>query len=93
MHMAEKVTCRRCSVLRVNTLCRLYEEGFKESSESSKKQLSTFVNISKKRGYSDGELVLNPNLNNKYVRKICWNISSLLTDQDFVRHGIPLNGK
>ena len=91
--MTEKVTCRRCSVLRVNTLCRLYEEGFNESSESSKKQLSIFVSISKKRGYNDGDLVLSPDLDSKYVRKICWNISSLLTDQDFLRHGIPLNGK
>lgn len=91
--MTDKVTCKRCSVLRVNTLCRLYEEGFRKSSESSRKQLGTFVNISKQRGYNEGDLVLNPDLDYKYVRKICWNISSLLTDQDFVRHGIPLNGK
>ena len=91
--MTEEVTCRRCSVLHVNTLCRLYEEAFIESSESSKKQLSTFVNISKKRGYNDGDLILNPDLDHKYVRKICWNISSLLTDQDFQRHGMPLNEK
>ncbi|MFC1840118.1 hypothetical protein ACFL1N_11100 [Thermodesulfobacteriota bacterium] len=91
--MTEKVTCRRCSVLRVNTLCRLYEEGFIESNEDSRKQLITLVNISKERGYNEGALVLNPDLKKDHVRKICWNISSLLTDKDFNRHGVSLNGK
>ena len=91
--MNEKVTCRRCSVLRVNTLCRLYDEGFTENDESSKKHLKALVLISKERGYSDGDFILNPGLESHYVRKICWNISSLLNDKDFKRLGIPLNGK
>lgn len=90
--MAEKVSCRRCSVLRVNALCRLYEEGFRDGSEQSVKQLKSLVSISKERGYNDGTLVLNPDLEPDYVRRICWNISSLLNDKDFVRLGVSLNG-
>ena len=91
--MTEKVTCRRCSVLRVNTLCRLYEEGYRENDEGSKKQLKSLVNISKERGYDGGDLILNSHLESGEVRKICWNISSLLTDKDFNRNGVSLNGK
>lgn len=91
--MAEKVTCRRCSVLRVNTLCRLYKEGFTESNEDSKRHLKSLVNISKEKGYKEGELVLDPDLELDHVRRICWNISSLLTDQDFHRLGVSLNGE
>jgi len=91
--MPEKVTCRRCSVLRVNTLCRLYDEGFAGSNEISKKHLKSLVGLSKERGYNDGDLILHSNLEGHYVRKICWNISSLLTDKDFKRLGVPLNGK
>lgn len=91
--MAENMSCRRCSVIRVNALCRLYDEGFYEGNERSLKQLTSLTKISLKRGYKDSELILSPGLSSDYVRRICWNISSLLTDQDLNQHGVSFDGR
>jgi hypothetical protein len=91
--MEAEGTCRRCSVLRVNTLCRLYDEGFRDNDERAKKRLRSLVESARKRGYGEGHKVLVPDLPPQIVRKFCWNISSLLTDQDFLRHGVSLDGR
>jgi hypothetical protein len=77
----------------VNVLCGLYEEGFNDNIEQSRKQLQSLVTIAKERGYPDGINILAPSLAADYVRKICWNISSLLTDMDFKRYGVPIDGR
>ena len=86
-------TCRRCSVIRVNALCRLYDEAFQDQNDRAEKQLTSLVKIAKERGYADGIKVLFPSLASDYVRKLCWNVSSLLTDQDFLYHGVNINGR
>jgi len=86
-------TCRRCSVLRVNTLCRLYDESYHDHDERAKKRLRSLVETARKRGYGEGHKVLAPDLPPHDVRRICWNISSLLTDQDFLQHGVSLDGR
>ena len=86
-------TCRRCSVLRVNTLCRLYDESYHDHDERSKKRLRSLVETARKRGYGEGHKVLVPDLPPQDVRRICWNISSLLTDQDFLQLGVSLDGR
>ena len=91
--MTNEGICRRCSVIRVNALCRLYDEAFKDQDERSKEQLQSLVKVAQERGYADGFKVLLPSLAHDYVRRICWNISSLLTDQDFLQHGVSINGR
>ena len=91
--MADDVSCRRCSVLRVNALCRLYDEGFRDKMAQSQTQLKSLIKIAEERGYSYGSKILFPDLAPDQVRRICWNISSLLTDGDFQRLGVTLNGR
>ena len=79
--------------MRVNTLCRLYDEGFNEGNERSLKQLTSLTKVSLKRGYKDSEVILAPGLAPDYVRRICWNISSLLKDQDLIQHGVSFDGR
>ena len=88
--MDKDVSCRRCSVVRVNILCRLYDEGFRDSQDRSKNQLISLIKIAGDRGYPEGRDILTPALSSDHVRRVCWNISSLLTDQDFLRHGVPI---
>jgi hypothetical protein len=57
------------------------------------KQLRSLVETARKRGYEQGQKVLVPDLAPHDVRRICWNISSLLTDQDFLQHGVSLDGR
>ena len=83
-------TCRRCSVTRVNTLCELYEHGFRNGDHQARKNLAKLTQMAMARGYSQGSGVLLPGLSESSVRSLCWNISSLLTDEDMSFVG--LNG-
>ena len=78
--------------MRVNILCRLYDEGFRDMDPRSKTQFESLVRIAKDRGYSDGMRILLPGLAADHVRRVCWNVSSLLTDQDFLNHGVSPDG-
>ena len=89
----DEVTCRRCSIIRVNALCRLYDEGFREENDKAIENLKSLVKIAKERGYPDGVNVLFPSLSHDRVRRLCWNISSLLNDQDFLKNGVKLDGR
>jgi hypothetical protein len=84
--------CRRCSVVRVNLLCGLYEQGFKENDDVARARLKTLVDLAGKRGYRDGASVMYPDLQEEFVRRVCWNISSLLSDDDFSSCGVSVNG-
>jgi hypothetical protein len=55
-------------------------------------QLESLVKAAKDRGYPDGMRILLPDLAPDHVRRICWNISSLLTEQDFLHHGVSYDG-
>jgi len=86
-------TCRRCSVTRVNTLCRLYDEGFCEHNPEARETLKALVKLSADRGYAQGTELLAPSLPGEFIRRICWNVSSLLTEEDFIRSGIDGHGR
>jgi hypothetical protein len=79
-------------VVRVNSLCGLYEQGFRENDDVARGRLRSLVDLAGKRGYRDGASVLYPDLSEEFVRKVCWNISSLLSDEDFSSCGVSLNG-
>lgn len=91
--MKNEGTCRRCSVIRVNVLCDLYDEAFQDHNDRAKKQLQTLIKTAQERGYPDGIKILLPSLAPEYVRKLCWNISSVLNDQDFLKQGINIDGR
>ncbi|MBN1851016.1 MAG: hypothetical protein JW932_20820 [Deltaproteobacteria bacterium] len=78
-------------MIRVNMLCSLYDEAFQEQNNRAKKQLKSLIQTAKERGYSGGVKILIPDLAPDYVRKLCWNISSLLKDQDFSQLGINID--
>ena len=79
-------------MVRVNSLCGLYEQGFKGNDDVARGRLKSLVDLAGKRGYRDGASVLYPDLSEEFVRKVCWNISSLLSDEDFSSCGVSLNG-
>jgi hypothetical protein len=79
-------------VVRVNMLCGLYERGFKEDDEAARGRLKILVDLAGKRGYRDGASVLFPYLSEDFVRRVCWNISSLLSEDDFSSCGVSPNG-
>jgi hypothetical protein len=82
--------CRRCSVVRVNTLCTLYEKGFENGDRAARKSLEALVALAADRGYEEGKRALQAGLDPSVLRPLCWNISSLLTDHDFESRGIDL---
>ena len=82
--------CRRCSVVRVNTLCRLHKQGVEKKDPAARKDLEALVKLAADRGYAGGDRVLRAGLEASVVRSLCWNISSLLTDRDFTTRGIDL---
>ena len=81
-------TCRRCSVTRVNTLCRLYDKAFQDNDARAKKQLAQLSQLAAGRGYDLAGRIMEPGLTEDKVRPLCWNISSLLTDEDLDRMGL-----
>lgn len=85
--------CRRCSVVRVNTLCRLHRQGVEENDPDARKNLEALVRLAAERGYAAGPGVLKDGLEASAVRSLCWNISSLLTDHDFTSRGIDLGAR
>lgn len=76
------ITCRRCSVVRVNTLCRIYDKAYKEGDPKALESLTKLVQLAKERGYPQGMVLLQRGLTSSTIRPICWNVSSVLTDYD-----------
>jgi|GEM_PF-792077 len=91
--MADIQPCRRCSVTRVNVLCELYELANLQGDPHAKKKLEHLVNLARMRGYGEGEKIVKNELPKQTVRSLCWNISSLLTDEDFIRLGLEVSKK
>ncbi|MGD8385861.1 MAG: hypothetical protein PVG49_01875 [Desulfobacteraceae bacterium] len=88
--MEEKAFCRRCSVVRVNTLCRLYEKGIMNGDRRAEEDLRALAKTALGRGYAQANQVLETGLDPSAVRRMCWNISSVLTDRDLEIRGIDL---
>ena len=88
--MDKNRTCKRCSVLRVNALCDLYERAYNHKDEGAEKTLKILVGLAGERGYGPGAQILRDGLAEEAVRALSWNISSVLTDDDLVRVGIKV---
>ena len=82
--------CRRCSVIRVNALCSLYEKGYGENNERALEDLQALVKLAVERGYKEGKELLAPGLEPSIARRMSWNVSSMLEDRDFQIRGIEL---
>lgn len=75
-------TCKRCSVARVNLLCKAYEKAHADRSEPLLAALRQVGNLAKQRGYEGAGVLLVPGMNEKDLRSHCWNISSFLLDEE-----------
>lgn len=82
--------CRRCSVVRVNALCALYEKGYEENDERALEDLKALVKLAAERGYKEGKSLLEPGHDPSVVRRLSWNVSSVLNDRDFEIRGLDL---
>lgn len=85
MDMSEVTTCKRCSLARVNLLAELYEQAFGMEANAADGYLRRLVELAGERGYLDGNRMLAPGLSRSTVRALCWNVSSVLTDEDVKR--------
>jgi hypothetical protein len=83
--MSEFAICKRCSLTRVNLLSDLYDQAFGELSGAADGCLRRLVALAGERGYADGHRMLAPGLPRSTVRALCWNVSSVLTDEDVNR--------
>ncbi|SPD71917.1 hypothetical protein PITCH_A1100016 [uncultured Desulfobacterium sp.] len=88
--MTDIQLCRRCSITRVNLLCQLHEQANMLGDLQAKKTLEHLVHLAGQRGYGEGEQIMRNELPKQTVRSLCWNISSLLTDEDFKRLGLKV---
>jgi hypothetical protein len=86
-------TCKRCSVTRVNVLCELYQRAFVDGDVRAGTDLAKLTALATERGYRQGSEALQPGLSESTVRSLCWNISSLLEDEDLARLGYNSGGK
>ena len=89
--MNKVAICKRCSLARVNLLNELYNQAFGPLSGSSDGHLRRLVELAGERGYRDGKRMLAPDLPRSTVRALCWNVSSVLTDEDVKRLCPSLN--
>jgi len=88
--MLEIRSCKRCSVKRVNALCELFDMANHNNDNSARRALNELINIADKRGYKRGQKVWEVGLSKSEVRSICWNISSLLKDEDLEQLGVEI---
>jgi len=71
----------------------LVEKARDREEPAAKRQLKLLSSMAKERGVSTAGRVLEPGLDDGDVRALCWNISSVLTDEDLERLGISLKKK
>jgi len=62
----------------------------RDREEPAARRLKHLSSRAKERGVSAADRVLEPGLNEGDLRALCWNISSVLTDEDLERLGISL---
>jgi hypothetical protein len=78
-------TCKRCSVARVNLICKAYQKAHGEQGESALSALRKIDDLVKTRGFGGAAMLLLPGLGEKDLRAHCWNISSFLQDEETER--------
>lgn len=78
----EERTCKRCSVIRVNTLYKAYVKAHQDNDPKALHGLREIVTIVKSRGYDEAIRLEKPGLANQRLRAYCWNVSSFLEDDE-----------
>lgn len=84
-------TCKRCSVARVNILCGLYERAFKKNDKKAEQDLTKLIKLAAARGFQEGRSILTEEMDEAEVRAVCWNVSSVLTDDDLEQLGYKVS--
>lgn len=78
-------TCKRCSVARVNTLCKSYQKAHSHQGATTLASIREIAQLAKSRGFDGATVLLTPGLTEKDLRAHCWNISSFLKDEEVER--------
>ncbi|MFH1139239.1 MAG: hypothetical protein V1816_24420 [Pseudomonadota bacterium] len=87
------ITCKRCSISRVNQLCDLYTEAFSHNNRTAWAKLKKLVDLAAARGYGEAIRFMQPDLDYGNIRAYAWNISSLLVDADLQALGLKIPGE
>jgi hypothetical protein len=69
-------------VARVNALVREYTQAHGQANGAGLSRLRQVDALCRSRGYKEGKLLLQPNLSEKSLRALCWNVSSFLQNQE-----------
>ena len=75
---------------RVNILCELVEAMHSNEDADARDKLHQLVSLSIKRGYEEGAKIWKIGPGKNDIRALCWNISSLLEDDDFRKLGFKV---
>ena len=67
---------------RVNALVEAYTQAHGEPNGSGLARLKQIHGLCKSKGFDQGRLLLQPNLKEKQVRALCWNVSSFLQNEE-----------
>ena len=84
------MSCKRCSVKRVNALCELFQKSNDNNDQQARRILNKLIYLADERGYKKGYGIWDASLTRSEIRSICWNISSLLRDEDLEHYGIVI---
>jgi hypothetical protein len=85
-----EIICRRCSIGRVNLLCRLYDQAYGDQNPKALGDLNKLLRLAAGRGYPQGQRAVTDGMDRAKARQIFWNVSSVLTDRDFELLGYTL---
>ncbi|MEW5912192.1 MAG: hypothetical protein AB1814_06525 [Thermodesulfobacteriota bacterium] len=78
-------TCKRCSVIRVNALVKVYDQAHAQGDRIALSRLKELAALVGGRGFADARGLLTPGLLEKDLRALCWNVSSFLEDGEVGR--------
>lgn len=80
--MEPDLTCKRCSVTRVNALVEAYQQTHSSDDHSWRRRLRQVETLCKSRGFSQAGRLLQPGLTDKKLRALCWNVSSFIKENE-----------
>lgn len=82
MTIEPDLTCKRCSVTRVNALVEAYQKAHSADGLEWQRKLRQIESICKRRGFTHAGRLQQPGLVDKELRALCWNVSSFLKDNE-----------
>ena len=82
------VPCLQCSVRHVDILCDLYERIGRNGDTEARHQLKRLSAMARQRGYLPADGIMVPGQDMARIRRLCWNMMSVLTERDFQRMGL-----